>query len=90
MIHEAFQNMGWAAIFAILGGVIGMMLILISMRFIPNLIARLTPHLDEEKEMARGNLAVATYFGKVVAATILGISLIIAAAVLGGILAGLH
>ena len=58
--------------------------------FIPKLLERLTPDIDEHKEIARGNRAVADYYGKVVSASILGISVVIAAAILGGLLAALH
>ncbi len=40
---------------------------------------------DREKEIVRGNVAVAEYFGRVVAAAIIGASIIIAAAVLGAL-----
>ena len=58
--------------------------------FLMRLINRMTPNVDEEKEILRGNQAVASYFGRVVAASILGISIVVAAAVLGGLLAALH
>jgi hypothetical protein len=50
----------------------------------------LTPNIDEEKEIARGNTAVAEYYGRVVGACILGLSIVIGAAVLGGLIAALH
>ena len=51
---------------------------------------RVTPGIDEHKEIVRGNQAVAEYFGRLVSAAILGVSIVVAAAVLGGILAALH
>jgi len=54
------------------------------------LIDRLTPNIDEQKEIVRGNSAAAEYFGRIVGATILGLSIVAAAAVLGGIMAALH
>ena len=57
---------------------------------LPRLIDRMTPNIDEEKEIARGNVAVAEYFGRVVAASIIGISIVVAAAVLGGVIAALR
>ncbi|MEW6013655.1 MAG: hypothetical protein AB1602_09690, partial [Elusimicrobiota bacterium] len=57
---------------------------------IPKIFDKITPNIDEDKEMIRGNLAVAEYFGKIVSAGIIGISIIIAAAVIAGIIAGLH
>jgi hypothetical protein len=86
--HEA-QGIGWAVLYAVVGGIIGIALVLVASLFLPHLINRLTPDIDEEKEIARGNLAVAQYFGRVVSASILGISIVVAAAILGGILAAL-
>ena len=90
MFNEVTQNIGWAVIFSIVGGVVGIALVLASTRILPRLIERMTPKLDEEKEIARGNMAVAHYFGIVVGASILGVSLVVAAAVLGGVIAALH
>ena len=84
------QNIGWAMIFSLVGGVVGILLVLYSSLFLPRLINRMTPNIDEEKEIIRGNAAVAQYFGRVVAACILGMSIVVAAAILGGILAALH
>lgn len=83
-------NIGWAVIFTIVGGITGVVLVLIAAALVPRLIDRMTPNIDEDKEIVRGNVAAAQYFGIVSAATIIGISLVIAAAVLGGIIAGLH
>lgn len=90
MVHEVAINIGWAVVFSVVGGVVGVVLVLLASAILPKLIERLTPDLDEEKELARGNVAVAEYFGRIIAAAIIGVSLIVAAAVLGGILAALH
>jgi hypothetical protein len=87
---ETIYNIGWAMVFAIVGGLIGMGMVITSSLVLPGLIDRLTPNIDEQKEIARGNTAVAEYFGRVVAAAILGVSIVAAAAVLGGIIAALH
>jgi hypothetical protein len=87
---DVAQNMIWAVAFSLLGGVIGIALVLAASAFLPRLINRLTPAIDEEKEIARGNVAVAQYFGRVVAAAIIGVSVVVAAAVLAGIIAALH
>ena len=89
-MSEVMQNIGWAAVFALVGGLVGLGLVTLAAVLLPRLIEKFTPNLDEEKEIARGNVAVGEYFGRVVGASILGTSLIIAAAVLGGILAALH
>jgi hypothetical protein len=87
---ETIFNIGWAMVFSIVGGLIGMALVIASSLVLPGLIDRLTPNIDEQKEIARGNAAVGEYFGRVVAAAILGVSIVAAAAVLGGIIAALH
>ena len=86
---EVVSNIGWAVIFAVVGGLVGIVLMMVAAVLIPKLLDRLTPDLDEDKELARGNRAVAEYFGHVVSACIIGMSIVIAAAILGGILAGL-
>ena len=87
---ETIRNIGWSIVFSFIGGLVGMALVLVSSLIVPKLIDRLTPNIDEQKEIVRGNSAVAEYFGRVVGATILGISLVIAAAVLAGVMAALH
>ena len=82
-----WEIMGCALLFALVGGTAGIALVLASSAFLPRFIDRLTPKLDEEKEIARGNVAVAEYFGRVVAASILGMSMVAAAAVLAGTIA---
>jgi uncharacterized membrane protein YjfL (UPF0719 family) len=90
MIMETLNNIGWSIVFSLVGGLIGMVLVLLFSLITPRVIDRLTPHIDEQKEIARGNTAVAEYFGRIVSATILGLSIVAAAAVLGGIIAALH
>jgi len=81
------QYIGWTVVIALVGGVVGIALVLISSAFLPWFIGRMTPAMDEEKEIARGNVAAAQYFGRVVAASILGMSVVVAAAILGAIIA---
>jgi uncharacterized membrane protein YjfL (UPF0719 family) len=90
MNHTILVQLGWAVVIVAVGGVIGVGLVLLAATYLPRLIDRLTPNLDEGKEIARGNLAVAQYFGLVVAGSIVGVSIVIAAAVLGGIVAALY
>jgi uncharacterized membrane protein YjfL (UPF0719 family) len=89
-MSQVTQNIGWAVVFAFVGGVVGIGLVLISSLVLPRLIERMTPNIDEEKEIARGNTAVAEYFGRIASASIIGMSIVVAAAVLGGIIAGLY
>ncbi len=87
---ETISNIGWSMIFSLVGGMVGTVLVLLASAVVPRMMDRLTPNIDEEKEIVRGNGAVAEYYGRVVGACIVGISIVIAAAVLGGILSALH
>ncbi len=89
MDHAILVQLGWAVVIVAVGGLIGIGLVLLAAAYLPRLIDRLTPNLDEGKEIARGNQAVAQYFGLVVAGCVIGLSLVIAAAVLGGLIAAL-
>jgi hypothetical protein len=82
-------NIGWAMVFSLVGGVIGIILIFAATIVLPRLLEKLTPDIDEGMEIVRGNQAVAEYFGRVVSAGIIGLSIVVGAAVLGGIIAGL-
>jgi small-conductance mechanosensitive channel len=81
---------GWGIVYVVVGGLVGSVMVVIASAVVPKLIDRLTPAIDEQKEIIRGNQAVAEYFGRIVSAGIIGISIVIAAAVLGGIIAGLY
>ena len=87
---ETFNNIGWSMIFSLAGGLVGMVMVLLASFVVMRLVNRFTPNIDEEKEIARGNTAVAEYYGRVVSACILGVSIVVAAAVLGGVIAALH
>jgi uncharacterized membrane protein YjfL (UPF0719 family) len=87
---ETIRNIGWSLVFSVVGAIIGMILVMVSSLIIPWLLDRMTPSIDEQKEIVRGNRAVAEYFGRLTGAAIIGVSVVIAAAVLGGILAALH
>jgi hypothetical protein len=85
-MKDVIANFGWASLFMVVSAVIGVILVLGAAMVIPKLLDRLTPAIDEEKEIARGNRAVAEYFGRVAAAVIIGVSIVIAAAMICGIL----
>ena len=85
-MKDVMVNLGWASVFMAVMAAVGVVLVLGAAMVIPKLLDRLTPAIDEEKEIARGNRAVAEYFGRLAAAAIIGISIIIAAAIIGGIL----
>ncbi len=83
---EVFVNIMWASVFIVITAIVGIILILASTLVITKMLEKFTPKIDEEKEIARGNVAVAQYFGRISAACIIGMSIIIAAAILGGII----
>ncbi len=90
MNHEALINIGWAIVFCFVGALMGIALVLAAAAYVPRVLEKFTPNIDEGREIVRGNRAVAHYFGLVCGACILGLSIVIAAAVLGGIIAALH
>ena len=89
-MSDTFINIAWALVFALAGGAAGAFLLIWFSSRIPSVFNKITPEMDEGKEIIRGNRAVAEYFGRIVSAAILGVSVIIAAAVLGGLIAALH
>jgi hypothetical protein len=89
-LFGALGGIGWAGAYALAGALAGAALMFLFSAVLPRILNRMTPNLDEEKEIARGNRAVAEYFGRVVSAGIIGMSIIVAAAVLGGLIAALH
>ena len=89
-LSAALGGIGWAGAYALAGALAGAALMLLFSFILPRIVNRMTPNIDEEKDIARGNRAVAEYFGRVVSAGIIGMSIIVAAAVLGGLLAALH
>jgi hypothetical protein len=90
MISQVVLNIGWAITFSVTGAIIGAGLVIAAAGFLPRMIDRLTPSIDEDKEILRGNLAVAEYFGRITASAIIGVSIVIAASILGGFIAALH
>jgi len=79
--HDAL----WGTLYVLLAAGLGLSALLVGAAFVPRILTRLTPHLDEEREIAQGNAAAGAYFGRVAGATILGMSIIIAAAIIAGL-----
>lgn len=78
-------NIQNAVLFTVIGAFLGIVFILITALLVPKIIAMMTPRIDEEKELVRGNVAIAEYYGRVVAAVIIAIGIVIAAAIIAGI-----
>ena len=87
---EMLGYLGWAVAIVLIGALLGIVLVLLAAAFVPRLLDKLTPNIDEGREIVRGNTAVAQYFGLVCGACIVGLSIVIAAAVLAGVIAALH
>lgn len=83
-------NLGLGVIFTVIGAAVGIVMVMLASVVVPWVLNRVTPGIDEAGEIARGNRAVAEYFGRIASAVIIGISIVIAAAVLAGIIAALH
>lgn len=75
----------WPLILTATGLALGLIAFAVAIRLIPKWMDRITPNIDESKEILNGNQAVATYFGRIVSASIIGLSIIIAAAIIAGI-----
>lgn len=80
-----WDNVIVATAFTVLGGILGLAFMLLGVFIVPKVVNALTPNINEEKEIARGNVAVARYFGGIVNAIIIGMSIIIAASIIAGI-----
>lgn len=89
-MQDVLINIAWAILFTLAGGSVGILLILLATLVIPKVLSRMTPNMNEDKEIARGNRAVAEYFGRIVAATIIGVSIVIAAAIFAAVMAALY
>lgn len=87
---ETLQNIAWAVVFSLIGGIVGMGLVVAATVLVPRMIDRFTPNMDEHREIARGNRAVSDYYGRLVGSAILGVSIVVAAAVLAGVMGALH
>jgi ABC-type multidrug transport system fused ATPase/permease subunit len=72
-------------LFSIVAAILGTLLLVALTLLLPRWMGRFTPHIDEEREIAEGNRAVAEFHGRVVAALILGISIIIATSIYVGL-----
>ena len=75
----------WSAAYTIGAVVLGLACLMISAILIPRILDHFTPQIDEQKEIVRGNRAAADYYGRIVGALIIGVSIIIAAALIAGL-----
>jgi len=71
-------------IYTFVSGLTGIALLLFATYLVPRIVDRLTPAIDDQNEILRGNLAIATYIGKITQAVIVGISVVVAAAIIAG------
>ena len=81
-----FDNVVVGVAFTAVGIVIGIISLVVTAVLVPHLMNMLTPNIDEEKEILKGNVAVARYFGGIMQAVIIGMAIIIAASILAGII----
>jgi hypothetical protein len=81
---ELIQGVPATVTYTLISGITGFVLLFLATYMVPRIIDRLTPAIDDQAEMIRGNLAVATYVGQVTQAVIVGVSIVIAAAIIAG------
>jgi len=87
MAGESFLSQtGLAVAYTVMGGLLGMAMMSLAAFVIPRVVNKVTPNIDDEKEILRGNIAVGTYVGMVTAAVIIGMSIILAAAIIAGLM----
>lgn len=75
----------WPILYTLSAVALGIACLLALTLLIPKLLGRFTPHIDEEREIAAGNRAVAEYHGRLVSSLVIGVSIIIAAALIAGL-----
>ncbi len=68
--------------FMLVGIGVGFVALVVAASLVPKIANKLTPNMDEEKEILKGNVAMARYFGGIIQAIIIGMAIIIGAAVL--------
>jgi hypothetical protein len=87
MADMAFAaNLGLGVGYTILCGILGMCLMGLAAFIIPKIVDRVTPDIDDEKELLRGNVAMGVYTGIITGAVILGIAIIVAASIIAGLM----
>ena len=87
MAGESFLSQtGLAVAYTVMCGLLGMAMMSLAAFVIPRVVNKVTPNIDDEKEILRGNIAVGTYVGMVTAAVIIGMSIILAAAIIAGLM----
>ena len=82
MVTELVNDITVSLVWTAVGLIVGIISATIGAFLVPKIIDKLTPDIDEEKEIKKGNLAVAQYFGLITAAVIIGMMIVIAAAIL--------
>lgn len=75
----------WGILYTVTAAGVGIFCLLLVAIILPKVLHSFTPQIDEEKEILRGNQAVAEYNGRIVSALIIGISIIIGIAIYVGL-----
>jgi uncharacterized membrane protein YjfL (UPF0719 family) len=78
------DNVVVGIVFTLVGVIVGLVCMVLAAVFAPKIVNLLTPAIDEEKEILKGNVAVARYFGGIIQSIIIGIAIIIAASIIAG------
>ena len=84
MMVETFELVN-AAVWTLFSAVLGILIAIIAAVIVPAIVDKLTPDIKEREELKKGNVAVANYMGQIVMGVTIGISIIIAAAIIAGV-----
>jgi uncharacterized membrane protein YjfL (UPF0719 family) len=76
------DNLWLVPLFIALSSIVGIIILILVTAAAKKIVEGLTPHYDEEKEIKKGNQAVAEYSGRLIQSVIIGISIIIGAAII--------
>ncbi|MBS3068691.1 DUF350 domain-containing protein [Candidatus Micrarchaeota archaeon] len=74
-----------ASVWTLFSALLGILIAIVSAVLVPIIVDKLTPDIKEREELKKGNVAVANYMGQIVMGVTIGISIIIAAAIIAGV-----
>jgi hypothetical protein len=79
-------ELGLGVAYTVLGGIMGMTFLSLAAHVIPKIVDKMTPAIDDEKELVKGNVAMGIYSGIITGAVIIGACIIIAASIIAGLM----
>lgn len=83
-LEGLIEGIPLTVIYTFVSGVSGIILLLLATYLVSRIVDRLTPAIDDQNEILRGNIAVATYIGNITQGVIIGLSIVVAASIIAG------